>query len=131
MATDLKNDLEQAGGAERTRLGRYFRPPVDIMEKADELLLVADLPGATSESIDIHFEDGVLSIEGKVEPRYDDKMNFALVEYGVGSFHRTFRVSEQIDSNRIHADYADGVLTVHLPKAEAARPRKIQVQTQN
>jgi HSP20 family molecular chaperone IbpA len=125
MASDMKS---QESTAETTRSGQWYRPAVDIVEAGDELLIVADLPGARSESIDIDFEDGVLSIQGRVEPRYSEKMNFLLYEYGVGGFHRTFRVSEQIDAARIYADYSDGVLTVHLPKAEAAKPRKIQVQ---
>ncbi len=128
MATDVTTNETQEQEAERTRVGQWFRPPVDIIEKKDELLLVADLPGATSESIDIDFEDGLLTVEGTVPARYDEKMNFLLAEYGVGNFHRSFRVSEQIDGSRINAEYTNGVLTVHLPKAEAAKPRKIQVQ---
>jgi HSP20 family molecular chaperone IbpA len=128
MATDINSPATEASVAERTRTGQWFRPPVDILEGADELLLVVDLPGAKSDSIDIDFEDGVLTLEGAVAPRYDDKMNFLLCEYGVGDFHRSFRVSQQIDAGRIHAEFAEGVLTIHLPKAEAAKPRKIQVQ---
>ena len=128
MATDLNTTQTETNSPEGTRSGQWFRPPVDIVEKADELLLVADLPGAMSDAIDIHFEDGVLTVQGSVAPRYDDKMNFMLCEYGVGNFHRSFRVSEQVDAGRIHADYAHGVLTIHLPKAEAAKPRKIQVR---
>lgn len=128
MATDVKTEKGEENAAEQTRTGQWFRPAVDIVEQENELLIVADMPGATSESIDIDFEDGVLTIEGKVAPRYEDKMNFLLYEYGVGGFHRTFRVSEHIDASRIHAEYKHGVLTIHLPKAEAAKPRKIQVQ---
>jgi HSP20 family molecular chaperone IbpA len=130
MATDVnvKQSETEEHPAERTRTGLWFRPSVDILEKNDELLLVADLPGAKSEAIDIHFEDGVLSITGTVEPRYDEKMAFLQYEYGVGSFHRSFRVSEQVDAGRIRADLNGGVLTVHLPKIEAAKPRTIQVQ---
>jgi HSP20 family molecular chaperone IbpA len=130
MASELETAANEATGAERTRTGQWFRPQVDIVEKGDELLLVADLPGAKSDSIDIHFEDGVLSIEAKVPPRYDEKMNFLLYEYGVGDFHRSFRVSEDVDPSRIHAEFNSGVLTIHLPKAEAAKPRKIQVQSE-
>ncbi len=129
MATDTNTAKTEDSGTERTRTGQWFRPPVDIVEQADELLVVADLPGATSDSIDIDFEDGVLMIEGKVHPRYDENVNFLLHEYGVGDFHRTFHVSEQVDPSCIHAQYKEGVLTIHLPKTEAAKPRKIQVQT--
>ncbi len=129
MATDVNVKKTDETRAERTRPGRWYRPPVDILEKADELLLVADMPGVKSDAIEINFEDGVLSITGKVEPRYGEKINFLACEYGIGDFHRSFRVSEQVDPNRIHAEYKAGVLTVHLSKAEATKPRKIHVQT--
>jgi len=86
------------------------------------------MPGVTGDSIAIDFEEGVLTIQGKVAPRKVEGVGL-LQEYGVGDFYRTFRVSEQIDASRIRAEYADGVLTVHLPKVEAANPRKIEVRT--
>jgi len=129
MSSDLQVNEKAPSETERTRTGNVYRPLVDILEDKDELILVADLPGARSDSIDINFEDGELTIQGKVEPRYQPDQQFLLVEYGIGDFYRTFRVSEQIDSSRIHATYADGVLTVHLPKVEAAKPRKIEVRT--
>jgi HSP20 family molecular chaperone IbpA len=113
---------------ERTRGDAVYRPYVDIVETSEELILSADLPGAKGSAIDIDFEDGVLTIQGKVEPRYGERRNFLLREYGIGDFHRTFRVSEQINAAAIHAEFVDGVLHVHLPKAEAAKPRKIEVK---
>jgi HSP20 family protein len=128
MATvNVKQEQDQ-GRAERIRGGQTYRPHVDILENNNELTLVADLPGVKSDAIDIHFEDGVLTIQGTVEPRYPENANFLLCEYGIGDFYRTFRVGEQIDASNIHAEYRDGVLTVHLPKAEKAKPRKIKVQ---
>ena len=73
-------------------------------------------------------EDGVLAIQGKVEPRLNDDANLLVREYGIGDFRRTFRVSEQINVAGIHAECNDGVLTVHLPKVEAAKPRKIEIK---
>jgi HSP20 family molecular chaperone IbpA len=115
--------------AERTRSGQAYLPNVDIIELADELLVMADVPGARAEDIDIHFEKGSLEIHAKVPPRVTDGAHVLLQEYGVGDFHRCFEVSESIDAGRIHADYADGVLTLHLPKVEAVKPRKIAVKT--
>lgn len=115
--------------AERTRGGQVYRPQVDILETGDELVLVADLPGVKSDAIDIGFEDGTLTIQGKVEPRYGEDRSFLVREYGIGDFYRTFRVSEEIDASRIQAESAGGVLTVHLPKAEKAKPRKIAVKS--
>ncbi len=122
-----KAHAEGAATAEQTRSGYYYRPNVDILEKADELLVVADVPGATPDGIDIHFEDGQLTIHARTPPR-DPGVEFLVHEYGVGDYYRTFRVAETIDAGKITAEYADGVLTLHLPKAEAARPRKISVK---
>ena len=128
MTTEMEVKQTEEQEMERTRAGRVYRPFVDIMEDKDELLLVADMPGAKPDSIDIQFDDGILTIQARVESRLAEKANLLLNEYGVGDFYRTFRVSEQIDASRIHAEYADGVLTVHLPQAESAKPRKIEVR---
>jgi len=118
----------EVAGAERTRSEQFYRPNVDILEKADELVLVADLPGVKADEVDIRFEQGELTIHGRAKPRYEEGTKFLLNEYGIGDFYRTFRVSEQVDASRIHAEYHDGVLTLHLPKVEAVKPRKIAVQ---
>ena len=120
---------EEVTPAEHTRSGRYYRPNVDILEQADELIVLADMPGASGDAIDIHFEDGNLTIHAKVEPRQDEKTEYLVREYGVGDFYRTFRISEAIDASKITAEYADGVLALRLPKAEEAKPRKIAVKT--
>lgn len=128
MATQTTHPAETQPAAEPTRPGQHYRPVVDIVEHGDELLIVADMPGVTADGIDIHFEDGQLTIHGQVRPRREVQQRYFLEEYGVGDFYRVFQISQQIDPARITADYAEGVLTVHLPKAEAARPRKIAVQ---
>ncbi len=128
-ATMMGKEAEQSDGAERTRCGACYRPRVDIVERQDELLLRADMPGVKGDAIDIQFEDGELTVHGRVEPRQDESVAYLLHEYGVGDFYRTFRVSEQIDASKIHAEYNSGVLTVHLPKVEAVKPRKIEVRT--
>jgi HSP20 family molecular chaperone IbpA len=123
----LARDGRETSETEHTRSGEFFRPNVDIFEKPEELVLVADMPGVKSDTIDVDFEDGTLTIFGKVPSRHDE-VDFVSQEYGVGNFYREFRVSEQVDASRINADYRDGVLTLHLPKAEAAKPRKIEVR---
>lgn len=107
---------------------RNFVPPVDIVELPDELLLTAEVPGAVGEQIDVRFEDGELRIDAPVAPRTAGK-NFLLEEYAVGSYVRSFRLGQSIDGTRISAEYVDGVLTLHLPKVEAAKPRRIAVRT--
>jgi HSP20 family protein len=124
---NTKNAAEQVATVERTRSGCCYRPDVDILEQKDELLVRADIPGAKSDTIDIHFEDGSLEIRAAVVPRHADGENCLCQEYGIGDYYRTFKVSEAIDAGKISADYADGVLTLHLPKAESLKPRKIAV----
>jgi HSP20 family protein len=126
--TMAKADLNDAA-AERTRSGRCYRPNVDILEQDDELVVLADVPGARSDAVDVKFEDGTLSILARVEPRQDENTQYLLREYGVGDYYRTFQVSEVIDAGKITAEYADGVLKLHLPKAEAVKPRRIAVKT--
>lgn len=125
----VQNPAEEVTRPEHTRSGRYYRPNVDILEKADELLVLADVPGASGDQIDVNFEDGELTIHAKVAPRQPDDVQYLLREYGVGDYFRTFRISEVIDAGKISAEYADGVLTLHLPKADEAKPRKIAVKT--
>jgi HSP20 family protein len=114
---------------EQTRGGLCFRPNVDIYEAADELVVLADMPGTKADQIDIQFEEGSLTIHGRVPNRDEKRVGRMRQEYEVGDFFRTFRVSQHIDVPRIAADYENGVLLLHLPKVETVRPRKIQVAT--
>lgn len=129
MATEIMEKAQQQNvePAERTRPTRTYRPTVDIVEKPDELVLCADMPGACPDSIDVNYENGTLTIHGHVKPRVPENVNVLEREYGVGDFYRTFQVSEAVDGSRISAEFAHGVLTLHLPKVEQARPRRIQV----
>lgn len=121
-------ETTEVAAAEHTRGGPYYRPNVDIYELADELVVLADIPGARNDSIDLNFEDGSLTIHARVPQRQEKQGPYTRREYGVGDFYRTFRVSEHIDATRISAEYANGVLTLHLPKVEAVKPRKIKVK---
>lgn len=116
-------------GTEQTRSTRMYRPNVDILELREELLVLADIPGASAEDIDIKFESGTLTIRAAVKPRQPDGATMLLREYGVGDFHRVFQVSEAVDAARISAECVNGVLTLHLPKVEAVKPRKIEVRS--
>lgn len=112
---------------ERTRDRRTFRPNVDIIERNEELLVLADMPGTVAENVDIQFENGTLTIFAGVKDRQPSATRFLSREYGVGDFLRTFEVGEMIDSERISAEMNNGVLTLHLPKTEKVKPRKISV----
>ncbi len=114
---------------ERTRSTQTFRPNVDIVELEDKLMVRADMPGSSAENVDIEFENGTLTIYGKVNEREAQSQQSIAREYGIGDFLRTFKVGEAIDSERISAEFNDGVLTLHLPKTERVKPRKISVKT--
>ncbi|MGE3107970.1 MAG: Hsp20/alpha crystallin family protein [Phycisphaerales bacterium] len=108
-----------------------FQPGVDIIESAHEYTLRADVPGATADSVDVSFEDGILSVRAAVAPRQQDATRFLIREYGVGDYERSFRVRGDIDADKISAEIKHGVLTLRLPKSEEARPRKIAVASNN
>jgi HSP20 family protein len=127
-ATVEKDAQNQQECRTRGPEARVFRPSVDILELADELLIFANVPGAVANEIDVQFEGGQLTVRAPVAARQSAETNYLLREYGVGEFFRTFRVGEQVDASRITAEYTDGVLKLHLPKAEAAKQRKIEVK---
>jgi HSP20 family protein len=129
MTTTMTNSEKLAGEVSRpenTYQATYI-PRFDIWEGDDELLLYGDLPGVMPENLDIRFENRELSIHGKVCPRHEG-IQFVYGEYGIGDFHRSFTIGEAIDSERIFAEMHNGVLTVHLPKSDAAKPRRIEVK---
>jgi HSP20 family protein len=117
---------EQARG-EATRGGPYFTPRVDIYETEKELTLYADVPGARPEDVDLRFEHGELLLHARVEPRPRGGHG-VLEEFDEGDYYRVFQVHESIDAGRIEAECKNGVLTVHLPKAESAQPKKVAVR---
>jgi HSP20 family protein len=121
-------DRTENGRTEMTR-GATFTPRVDIVETEGELTLYADLPGVAPSDVDLRYENGELFLQGHVSRRSADK-RLALQEYEEGDFYRAFTIHESIDSSRITADCKNGVLTLHLPKTEAVKPRKIAVKGQ-
>lgn len=107
--------------------GVTLSPRVDILETDDEMRLVAELPGVKPEDVDIRFENGELTIHGRRVPSHQG-LQRAQWEYEVTNYFRAFRVNERIASDKIHAELKNGILTVHLPKTESARPRRIAVK---
>ncbi len=131
MADTMVNKEQQpvdVATVERTRSGQVYSPRFDIVETDNELVLFGDLPGVTAESLDIQYENNILTIYGKVEPRHEN-INFLYGEYGIGDFYRQFTIGEAIDSSRISAELHNGVLTLHLPKTDAVKPRRIEIKT--
>lgn len=113
--------------AERTRAKPAFIPRVDIYETNDAVALIADMPGVDENSVDITLKKNVLTINGYVEPERPEGYSLAYAEYRVGDYQRSFNISNEIDQENIEAKMKDGVLHLHLPKAEPTT-KKITVQ---
>lgn len=126
--TSTKNGTSQVPETQVMKGNVIFSPRFDIWENEDELVLYGDLPGVASEDLDIHFEKGELKIFGRVAARHANTEPL-YAEYGVGDFQRAFTVSELIDAERISAELKNGVLTIHLPKSESVKPRRIEVKS--
>ena len=115
-------------GSGGLRAGNRFTPRVDIFKNDRERTLYAEVPGARAEDVDLHYENGELTLHGKVQPRRTGREGLLLQEYDEGDFYRAFNIHEPIDSGKISGECKNGVLVVHLPKAEAVRPRQIKVK---
>jgi HSP20 family molecular chaperone IbpA len=126
MAARQKHELT---GAESTRPGLVFTPAVDIFETEDAITVFADMPGVKPDGVKVDLNENVLSLDGSVSPLEGDNEVVLVREFNVGSFHREFRLSNLVDRTKIDATMKDGVLRLTLPKAEAARPRKIEVRS--
>lgn len=125
VALQQKKELTPA--EERTEAGRFFSPYTDIHETAGAVVVTMEMPGVDKSAIDIRLDKGVLTIKGTVNPARYEAWRPIYSEYNVGNFIRTFTVSTKIDSARISAAMADGVLTVTLPKAAEAVSKRIAV----
>jgi HSP20 family molecular chaperone IbpA len=116
-------------GMERTRSRRAFVPRADIYETDNEIIVLADIPGANEKTVDITLEKNVLSITAYVEPIRSGEYEIAYAEYEEGDYQRSFRLSDEIDRDKIEATISQGVLHLRLPKSKGAAARKIQVKT--
>lgn len=106
-----------------------FTPPIDIFETDDGLVLHADLPGVTVETLELQVQDNRLTLFGKVTPSLPEGAQLVHQEYHVGNFLRSFILSDEVDHDRITARLNQGVLEVFLPKAARTEPRRIQVNS--
>lgn len=104
-------------------------PDADVIEQKDALVVVADMPGCDDQSVDIHVERGLLTIEGSAELAPEEGSRLDIAEYAPTNYRRSFTLPNQVDVSRIEANMKDGVLRVLLPKAEEAKVRKIDVKT--
>jgi HSP20 family protein len=108
--------------------GRPWLPPVDIKETENDLILKADIPDVDMKDIDVHVENGTLTIRGERKFEAEKKEgSWHRVERSYGHFERAFTLPETVDFDAVKADYKAGVLTITIPKKEVAKPRQIKV----
>lgn len=117
---------KQDAAVEKTRTLISAAPAVDIYENENEILLHADMPGVTKEDISVNIDNGTLSLSGI--RRFDSKGVFNWEEFSDVEYIRSFSVPQSIDVEKVKAELKDGVLKLHLPKSEAAKPRMIQIK---
>jgi HSP20 family protein len=108
---------------------RFLRPAVSIIEDEAGLLLTADLPGAVKQTLDIHVEKGILTISAPVSREMPGRPIYSEFEWA--PYYRQFQIPDLIDQAKVKAEFNNGVLTLRLPKAEAAKPRRIEVEIAN
>jgi HSP20 family protein len=107
---------------------RPWSPAVDILETESELIFKVDAAGVNLKDIDIQLENGTLTLKGERRFEKDDKVKgYHRIERSYGAFARSFTLPDSVNAETVHADYAQGVLTVTLPKQERAKPRAIKV----
>ena len=122
-----RNDERNVQGREDTRSNeRYIRPAVNIIETDEGLVLTADIPGAAKETLDVNVEKGILTISAPV--CHDMPGSPAYREFELASYYRQFTIPESLDHEKAKAEYVNGILTLRVPKAEVAKPRKIEAQ---
>jgi HSP20 family protein len=123
-----KQEARNLQSVERTRWGKVFSPAIDIIETGNELKLYADMPGVDQKSIDIMIDQGVLTVQGNVDTTPIEGYELEYQEYDIGDFHRSFTLSDTVSQENISAVLKNGVLELVLPKAEKAKPKKIEVK---
>jgi HSP20 family molecular chaperone IbpA len=127
--TAIEKRENRANVPERIDQGSLYTPLVDIVETNDEFVFCADVPGVKPGDVDLSFENGVLTIQAKVQQRQPQDQAYVWQEYGVGAFYRQFTLNTPINVDQIKAELKNGELKLTVPKAESARTRKIPIKT--
>ena len=122
-----KNDEKNLQSREETRASeRYIKPAVDIIESEEGLTLLADIPGAAKDTLDVNVEKGILTISAPVSCTMPGRPVYT--EFELAPYYRQFSIPESLAHDKAAADLSNGILTLRVPKAEAAKPRKIEIK---
>ena len=125
LQVQQKREVERK--QESTVPARQFQAIADIFETEQSLTVILEMPGVGKDNVDVRVENDVLLIEGRVDFSKYEGLQPLYTEYNIGNYARSFQLSSKIDQDRISAELKDGVMTLVLPKAEKAKPRKIAV----
>jgi HSP20 family protein len=123
----VRDKKELVSKDEKTVPGRYYVPFADIYETDEALCVVMEMPGVERKDVDVGLENGVLRVDGRIDFSKYEGMEPVYTEYNVGHYTRSFTLSNKIDQEQISAQLDDGVLTLTLPKAKEAQPRRISI----
>jgi HSP20 family molecular chaperone IbpA len=124
----VREKQELANKEEKTTPGRYFVPAADIFETGEALTVVLEMPGVEKKNVSIALENDVLRVDGQIDFSNYQGMEPVYTEYNVGHYTRGFTFSNKIDRDKISAQLDSGVLTLTLPKAKDALPRRITLE---
>jgi HSP20 family molecular chaperone IbpA len=125
LQVQQKREVERK--QETTIPARAFLPATDIFETDQSLTVVLEMPGVNKDSVDVGVENDVLTISGRIDFSKYDGLKPVYTEYNIGNYVRSFQLSSKMEQTGIRAELKDGVMTLILPKAEKAKPRKISV----
>ena len=124
-----RNNEQNVQAREETRSNeRYIRPAVNIIETEDGLVLTADIPGASKDALDVNVEKGILTISAPAQHTMPGTSAYR--EFELASYYRQFAIPESLDHEKTNADYVNGILTLRIPKAEAAKPKRIAIKVE-
>jgi HSP20 family protein len=130
LRRDMRRLLERTGGDGFAEVGAGVFPPINVTQDNDNFYVRAEVPGIKASELSLSTLRNRLSISGKrAIPREHERTSYHRQERAEGSFNRTLTLPTEVDSERVEAHCADGILTVTLPKAEAAKPRQITVRS--
>jgi HSP20 family molecular chaperone IbpA len=125
LQVQQKREVEKK--QESTAPARTYLPTTDIFETQQALTVVMEMPGVDNQNVQVTVENDILSVNGRIDFSKYEGLQPVYTEYNVGHYARSFQLSSKIDQGKITADLKDGVITLTLPKAEEAKPRKITV----
>jgi HSP20 family molecular chaperone IbpA len=126
LQVQQKREVDKAH--ESTTPMRAFLPAADIFETEDSLTVVLEMPGVDRENIAVSVDDALLTVEGRINFDKYEGLQPVYSEYNVGPYRRSFRILSRVDQAKITAEMRDGVIKLILPKAEEAKPRRIEVR---